>query len=266
MEYNILIQLLTYLLDLLDCDRNVATFNPANQTMSETARLYTVDSMISGGLLRNEFWKLFSRCEVCHNFMTTRTIDSHVCLGSGNFFLLEWHVFLIPIYRCLPNRLSSGFCTSNLFSITSWCRCSWFCRRRFQSHLWSDLLCLPGMLCSYDAKGSRIPQVWRRWWRVALLLTTGLLLYTLVVFQYTVILMYWNFLRFVITACDIYYLLRNLVYRASWRNQPHSMQVQMSKEPDVVRTASNQHSWFAWKVGCNFERLRTGILKVIVLE
>jgi hypothetical protein len=87
------------LLDSLDCDRNVATFNPANQTMSDSIRFYTVDSVIEGGLARNEFWKLFSRCAVCHNFMTTRTIESHVCPGAGNFFLFEWYnSFLIPIY------------------------------------------------------------------------------------------------------------------------------------------------------------------------
>lgn len=70
---------------MLDCDQNVGTFNPATQGMSEAARLFAVDSVITGGLVRNEFWKLFLKCQVCHNFMTARSVDSHVCLGAGQW-------------------------------------------------------------------------------------------------------------------------------------------------------------------------------------
>jgi hypothetical protein len=92
---NILFWLLTYywvLVDLLDCDRNVGTFNPAKQGMSEAARLFSVDSVITGGLVKKEFWKLFLKCQVCHNFMTARSVDSHVCPGAGQW----WFVFVWP--------------------------------------------------------------------------------------------------------------------------------------------------------------------------
>ena len=68
---------------MLDGDRNVGTFNPAKQGMSETAHLFAVDSVITGGLVKNEFWKLFLKCQVCDNFMTARSVDSHVCHGLG---------------------------------------------------------------------------------------------------------------------------------------------------------------------------------------
>lgn len=73
------------MVDLLDCDQNVGTFNPAKQGMTETAHLFAVDSVTTGGLVKNEFWKLFLKCQVCHNFMTTRSVDSHICLGAGQW-------------------------------------------------------------------------------------------------------------------------------------------------------------------------------------
>ena len=56
--------------------------------MSEAARLFAVDSVIAGGLVKKEFWKLFLKCQVCHNFMTARSVDSHVCPGAGQWYFV----------------------------------------------------------------------------------------------------------------------------------------------------------------------------------
>jgi hypothetical protein len=67
----------------LNCDQNVKTFDPAKQGMSEAARLFAIDSVVVGGLVKKEFWKLFLKCQVCQNFMTARSVGSHVCPASG---------------------------------------------------------------------------------------------------------------------------------------------------------------------------------------
>ena len=75
---------------MLDCDRNVGTFKPIKQWgMTEVARLFAVDSVVTGGLAGDEFWKLFLKCQVCGNFITARTTEYHVCPGPGQYLFFD---------------------------------------------------------------------------------------------------------------------------------------------------------------------------------
>ena len=58
-------------------------FSPSENHMSAFFQLRSLDLLPAKGLSEDEFWRLFSKCAICHNFMTTRTIPYHRCPISG---------------------------------------------------------------------------------------------------------------------------------------------------------------------------------------
>ena len=68
------------------------TFDPSLKTTTSFSQLHSLDLFPGPGLAPEDFWKLFSKCEVCHNLMTTRTVPFHICpeAGEGDYF---WFLF-----------------------------------------------------------------------------------------------------------------------------------------------------------------------------
>lgn len=63
------------------------SFNPSPLYTTPFSQLLSLDWLPAYGLSEEEFWKLFSRCRQCFNFMTVRTIPYHVCPArAGQFF------------------------------------------------------------------------------------------------------------------------------------------------------------------------------------
>jgi hypothetical protein len=50
---------------------------------SSSDQFHILDSRAAVGLQSHEFWKLFSKCGVCKNLMTARSIDYHRCPGKS---------------------------------------------------------------------------------------------------------------------------------------------------------------------------------------
>ena len=79
-------------------------FSPSESHTSEFFKLRSLDLLPAEGLSEDEFWQLFSRCEVCQNFMTTRTIPYHQCSSSG---ICESIFHRISIFVYFPRIESS---------------------------------------------------------------------------------------------------------------------------------------------------------------
>ncbi|KAF9473555.1 hypothetical protein BDN70DRAFT_937346 [Pholiota conissans] len=62
----------------------VPVFDPAENHISSFSQLHKLDTFPALGLEEDEFWKLFSKCAVCLNFMTTRTVPYHICPSNDN--------------------------------------------------------------------------------------------------------------------------------------------------------------------------------------
>ena len=76
---------------------SVPTFTPPPKSSSE--QFHILDSLAAAGLPSHEFWKLFSQCCVCKNFMTTRSTDYHRCPGAGKSppEYIKYHPINTPI-------------------------------------------------------------------------------------------------------------------------------------------------------------------------
>lgn len=80
--------------------RQASGFDPLMKHTSDFSRLRSLDQFPALGLSAGDFWPLFSRCLVCCNLMTTRTIPYHMC-QTGQLFvqytgatLISWIDFL----------------------------------------------------------------------------------------------------------------------------------------------------------------------------
>lgn len=78
------------------------TFIPSEDHVSAFSQLRSLDLLPAIGLAAENFWDLFSRCQLCQNFVTTRTIPYHKCPANGqslfkNFaysgLLFEWRFY-----------------------------------------------------------------------------------------------------------------------------------------------------------------------------
>lgn len=70
-------------------------FSPSENHTSDFFQLRSLDLLPADGLGEDEFWHLFSRCAVCHNFMTTRTIPYHRCPNSGKLVFGLLDIFVL---------------------------------------------------------------------------------------------------------------------------------------------------------------------------
>ncbi len=67
------------------------TFNPSDNRTSTFSQLLQLDMLPAKGITEAEFWKLFSKCAVCSNFMTTRTVPFHVCPSPRQFCSISYY-------------------------------------------------------------------------------------------------------------------------------------------------------------------------------
>ncbi len=63
--------------------RNAPVFDPSEDYITDFSKLRSLDLLPALGLAEDEFWSVFSRCKICLNFITTRTIPYHVCPSSS---------------------------------------------------------------------------------------------------------------------------------------------------------------------------------------
>lgn len=75
--------------------RKAPTFDPSINHTSPFSQLHKLDSLPAEGIPEVEFWKLFSKCRACGNYMTTRTIPYHICPTPGQLYLSRWVCFSI---------------------------------------------------------------------------------------------------------------------------------------------------------------------------
>lgn len=63
------------------------TFVPSKDHETAFSQLRSLDLLPALGLAEDEFWNLFSRCGLCQNFVTSRTIPYHTCPASGQLLI-----------------------------------------------------------------------------------------------------------------------------------------------------------------------------------
>lgn len=65
------------------------TFIPSQDHVSAFSQLRSLDLLPANGLAIDEFWSLFSRCQLCQNFVSTRTVPYHRCPADGQPLLFQ---------------------------------------------------------------------------------------------------------------------------------------------------------------------------------
>ena len=63
--------------------RRTPTFNPSHKHVTGFSLLRSLDLHPAMGLDPANFWALFSRCQVCNGYMTTRTVPYHQCAAEA---------------------------------------------------------------------------------------------------------------------------------------------------------------------------------------
>lgn len=59
--------------------RRAPSFDPSQKHVTSFSLLRSLDLFPALGLAPADFWTLFSRCQMCNHYMTTRTIPYHRC-------------------------------------------------------------------------------------------------------------------------------------------------------------------------------------------
>lgn len=149
----------------------VPVFSPSENHTSAFFQLRSLDLLPAEGLSEGEFWRLFSRCAVCQNFMTTRTIPYHQCsIGGELLYNLTLAVSDLSDTWCCFIRLSKRqiwkareHCDKLLFPMASRCPQRRSGCRRFWKRFQRNLLHMRWMWPIYDTKSVFQSPRWLGW-------------------------------------------------------------------------------------------------------
>ena len=70
-------------------------FDPSDDRTTTFSQLMSLDMLPARGLPEINFWQLFSKCRICSNFMTTRTVPYHSCATPSKSSLCFPFMFIL---------------------------------------------------------------------------------------------------------------------------------------------------------------------------